>query len=184
MIDSGSSRNERVHARNERGFSLAEVLIAVAMLAVIILALFGLVSAGVRRAYGGKKMTQAADFAQAVMERVNVYAPHEVLGVAATATTATKSWSRSGSTVTPGGESGTSDEVVERNAWRTMLATADLPATSAAPATLTVTATPLPSGQTFASATMVRIEVNVGWSEYGTRQRQVRLQTLNLREEP
>lgn len=169
---------------SERGFSLAEVLVAVAMLSVILLALFGLVSAGVRRAYGGKKMTQATALAQAILERASVYAPHELLGAAGTATTASKSWSRTGpSSVTPAAESGTADNIVERNAWRTMLAQADLPATASKPATLTVTATPVPTGA-FETASMVRVVVDLQWSEYGTRTRQVRLQTLNLRDEP
>ncbi|HYI10790.1 MAG TPA: prepilin-type N-terminal cleavage/methylation domain-containing protein [Thermoanaerobaculia bacterium] len=162
------------------GFSLAEVLIAVSLLGVILLALFGLISAGVRRAYGGKKMTQGTVIAQTVMERANTYAPQDLLGAAGTATTATRTWSRVGATTTPAAESGTSTPVVERNAWRTMLATADLPSTAGNPATLTVTMTPVPSGRTFATATMVRVVVDLTWFDFGTRRRQVRLQTMNL----
>ncbi|HEX7705855.1 MAG TPA: prepilin-type N-terminal cleavage/methylation domain-containing protein [Thermoanaerobaculia bacterium] len=174
------------HERVERlrGFSLAEVLVAVALLSVIILALFGLVTAGVHRAYGGKKMTQASTIAQHVLERANIYAPHELLGAAGTATTATRVWTRVGATTTPAAETGTTTPIVERNLWRSLLASADLPAATGSPATLSVTMTPLPSGATFASASMVRIVVDLTWAERGTRERHVRLQALNLRSKP
>jgi len=172
---------------------LAEVLIAVALLAVIILAVFGLVSAGVRRAYGGKKMTQAAAVAQSALERMNVQKPNALLGVADTATTATKTWTK---TVPTNADSGVTDaaegggtptaEQITRNAVRAMLRDSDLPANAARPATLTVTMTPVPvvAGQTFASATMVRITVDLTWWEFGTRQRVVHLQTMNLKTVP
>lgn len=176
----------RPPARNgSRGFSLAEVLIAVAMLSVILLSLFGLVSAGVRRAYGGKKMTEASNLAQAAMERVNVYAPQELLGAASTDTSATRTWTRTSSTsTTPAAETGTSTPITERNALRNLLATSDLPATTGDPATLTVTMTALPSGRTFADAASVRIIVDLSWTEFNSRDRTVRLQALNLRAEP
>src|SRR5258706_3078381 len=62
-----------------RGFSLAEVLVAVAIMAVIILALFGLVTAGVRQGYGGKKMTEAATITESAMQRANINKPQDLL---------------------------------------------------------------------------------------------------------
>ena len=168
--------------RESRGFSLAEVLVAVALLSVILLAMFGLVTGGVRRAYGGKKMTQATILAQSVMERANIVAPHTLLSAAATDTTATRTWSKDGAdVVTPAAEAGGTIPMDERNAWRVLLQNSDLPTADTKPATLTVTLTPLPAGRTFGTAAAIRIVVNVGWSEQGTRDRVVQVQTLNIR---
>jgi prepilin-type N-terminal cleavage/methylation domain-containing protein len=176
----GSARSRK------RGFSLIEVLVAAALLLVILLALFSLVTAGMMRAYGGKKMTQASMVAQTVLERANIEAPQSLLGAAATDTTATRTWSKNArgtadSTVTPAAESGTASIITQRNNWRTLLVTSDLPASTAKPATLTVTMTPVPSGRTFANAAMVRTVVNLTWFEWGTRRRTVQLQAMNIR---
>jgi hypothetical protein len=42
----------------------------------------------------------------------------------------------------------------------------------------------MPAGKDFSNATMVQIVVDCNWVEWGTRQRQVRLQALNLRITP
>jgi prepilin-type N-terminal cleavage/methylation domain-containing protein len=176
--------NTSKRRRSSAGFSMIEVLVAVALLAIILLALMGLISAGIHRAYSGKKMTEATILAQAAMERANVYAAYTLLGAAKTDTGATQTWTRNATTTTPDVVSGTSAEAIERTAWHDLLANADLPATNAKPATLTVTMTPVPAGATFDTATMVQIVVDCTWVEWGTRQRQVRLQALNLRVTP
>lgn len=179
-------------AQRQRGFSLAEVLVAVALLAVILLALFGLVTAGVRRAYSGKKMTEATIIAEHVLQRMNTYAPQGLFGTpnmptpACTSSNCTVTWSRTGATTTPAVEGGTSTNEIERNAIRDLLVTADLPASTAKPATLTISVTGVtPTGTAdFDVATMERVLVTVSWWEWGTRQKQVRLQALNLRSLP
>ena len=174
--------------RGERGFSLAEVMVASALLLVILLALFGLITAGMQRAYGGRKMTEATILAQTVMERANIIAPHALLSAADTDTTASYTWTKTaasaGGTVTPAAESGSSTAVTQRNAWRTLLVNANLPATASRPATLTVTMTPVPSGRNFGNAAMVRIIVDLSWWEWGRRPRTVRLQAMNLHTTP
>jgi prepilin-type N-terminal cleavage/methylation domain-containing protein len=173
--------------RNRRaaGFSLAEVLVAVALLAVILLALMGLISSGVHRAYSGKKMTEATMLAQAAMERANVYAAHKLLGAADSDTTATQTWTRKGTDTTPAPVSGTTAEAIEQTAWHDLLDNANLPTDTDFPSTLTVTMTPMgATGANFGNATMVRVLVDVTWTEWGSRERQVRLQTLNLRKTP
>lgn len=179
-----------IRTQQSRGFSLAEVLVAVALLSVILLALFGLVTGGVRRAYGGKKMTEATVLAKAVLERANVAQPQDLLGAASTDTSATKTWTKSqnnklDASTSPAAETGSTTAITERNAWRALLRDSTIPAGSAAaPATLTVTMTALPggaSGRTFANAATIRIEVSVTWIEWGTRPREVRLQTFNVR---
>lgn len=170
----------------QRGFSMAEVLVAVALLSVILLAVFGLVTAGVNRAYSGKKMTEASVIAQHVMERVNVYAPQTVLGSASNVATFNRTWVRVGpadADTTPVANAGTTDPEIERDAIRALLAEADLPATTSSPATLVVTVDAVPTGD-FTTASMVRIVVDLTWFEWGTRRRQVRLQALNLRQIP
>jgi len=170
--------------RASQGFSLSEVLVAVALLSVILLAMFGLVTSGVRRAYGGKKMTQATILAQSVMERANIVAPHALLDAAPTDTTATRTWTKPGpatGSVTPAAEVGATIPIAERNAWRALLDASDLPTAATKPATLTVILTPLPAGRTFGTAAAIRIVVNVRWAEYGTRDRVVQVQTLNIR---
>lgn len=179
-----------------RGFSLAEVLVAVALLSVILLALFGLVTAAVRRAYGGKKMTEATILAQSVMERANIAQPQDLLGAASTDTTKTQTWTKVANNhldtaITEAIESGSTTPVTERNAWRALLRDTDIPATAAFPAKLTVTMTAVPDGttpaaaptaaRTFANASAVRIVVDVSWSEWGNRPRTVRLQAFNVR---
>jgi len=168
-----------------RGFSLAEVLVAVAIMAVIILALFGLVTAGVRQVYGGKKMTEAATITESAMQRANINKPQDLLDGVNADTSKTITWSKTGlATVTPAAETGTSVPITTRNAWRTLILNSELPATTTHPATLTVTMTARPSGQNFGNASMVQIIVETEWWEWGTRQRRVRLQTLNLRVVP
>jgi len=168
----------------EGGLTLAEVLVACALLAVILLALMGLISSSVHRAYSGKKMTAATILAQAAMERANVYAAHKLLGAADTASSASQTWTRKGATTTPAAVTGTTAEAIERTAWRDLLMAADLPNDTKFPATLQVSMTAVPSGTTFANASMVRVVVDVNWTEWGTRKRQVRLQALNLRTTP
>ncbi len=167
----------------QSGFSLIEVLVATAMLAVIILAIFGLVTAGVRRAYGGKKMTQAASVAQSALERTDVARPYVLLGAADDATTATATWSKSSGDADDSGVTASTTVNATTTALRALRRTSDLPGTAARPATLTVTMTPVPGGQ-FQTATMVRVVVDLVWWEFGTRRRQVRLQSLNLRVVP
>jgi len=151
----------------------------------------------VRRAYSGRKMTEASILAQHVMERVNVYEPQALLGLAQTdtapadgvpdsyvgrTTPVIKEWVRGATTTAP--EGGTSTFQIERDEIRNLLATADLPADADHQATLRATATPLPAGRDFANCSMVRIMVDLDWYEWGTRHRTVRLQALNLRTQP
>lgn len=179
MQQSGTgSREDRT-----KGFSLAEVLVAVALLSVIILALFGLVTAGVRQAYGGKKMTQGTIVARNALERVNVErAPQTILGAANTDSTATRTWTRSGTGVTESG--GTTGNATIRTAISNMLRDSDLPSAAGAQPSLTVTMTAVPGGTNFTTASMVRIVVDLTWWEWGRRRRQVRLQALNLKVVP
>lgn len=178
-------------SRAWRGFSLAEVLVAIALMSVILLALFGLVTAGVRQTYGGKKMTQGTIVARSVMERVNVNKPQDILGAVDTDTFKTLTWTKTsvntGATadnkITPAAEGGTGNAAI-RDACRLLLRDVDLPATTVHPATLTITMTARPSGKNFGNAAMVQVLVDVTWYDWGTRKRQVRLQALNLRVVP
>lgn len=174
-----------------RGFSLAEVLVAVAIMGVIILALFGLVTSGVRQVYGGKKMTEASTLTESVMQRANINKPQDLLGAVDADTTKTITWDKTApgngsAAVTPAVETGSTLPITTRNAWRTLLLNSELPATPAHPARLTVTMDPVPtvSGANFGNASMVRITVDLEWWEWGTRPRRIRLQTLNLRVVP
>ena len=181
--------NRKSRRRAQRGFSMAEVLVAVALLSVIILALFGLVTAGVQRAYSGRKMTEATVLAQAVLERANIEGPQDLLNGAAIDSIAGDSgargeWRMTNGVVTPAAESGSTLPVTERNAWRSLLANSGLPSRAGAPAILTVTMTAMPdtgTPRTFANAAAVRVQVDVVWTEFEGRTRQIRLQTLNVR---
>jgi len=187
----------RTKRSSSAGFSLAEVLVAVALLSVILLALFGLVTAGVRQAYSGKKMTQGAMVAQSAMERMNIQQCQDLLGAASTDTSVTKTWTKTdpGSAdakTTPAAETGTTAPILARNAVRDLLRTSDLAGSPSAPATLTVTMTAMPTGAncpsgttcTFANCAMVQIIVDLQWSDYGLRKRTIHLQSLNLRVVP
>ena len=178
--------------RESRGFSLAEVLVATALLSVILLAMFGLVTQGVRRAYGGKKMTEAVNLAQAVLERANIVAPQALMGAVGTETTPlTVTWEKTANnkidtSVTPAEDGASTVKAIEQNRWRALLRDSDLPTngTGANAATLTVTMTPMPqtpTARSFNTAATVRVVVEVSWIEFGNRRRTVRLQTFNVR---
>lgn len=179
----------RARRAQTSGFSLAEVLVAVALLSVIMLALFGLVTAGVRQVYGGKKMTEAATITESAMQRANILKPQDLLDGVNADTSKTITWSKTTlgnatAAVTPAVETGATTPITTRNAWRTLLLNSELPATATHPALLTVTMTAQPTGKNFGNASMVRIVVEVEWWEWGNRPRRVRLQTLNLRVVP
>lgn len=164
---------------------MVEVLIASVFLSVILLATFGLVTQGVRRAYAAKQMTRATVVTQAILERANVTAPHTLLGAAGTVSSSmVYTYNPSGSptttiapTLTGPSLADTSAAQTERARWITMLNTSELPVTG-----LTVTVTPLPAGRTFATSAIERIVVEVFWGEvFGDRSRSLRLQTFNVR---
>lgn len=177
--------------RESRGFSLAEVLVATALLSIILLAMFGLVTQGVRRAYGGKKMTEATILAQAVIERANIVSPQTLMGAAGTETTPlTITWDKIANnkldtSVTPAANGASTVAAIEQNKWRALLRDSDLPTDGAGnPAKLTVTMTPMPqtpTARSFNAAATVRVVVDVEWVEFGNRRRTVRLQTFNVR---
>lgn len=169
--------------RRERGFSMAEVLVATALMSVILLALFGLVTAGVHRAYGGKKMTEGAVLAEAVMERVNIPVPHTAFDPGGAATGRTRTWTKTGAaSITEAVESGSTNDVILRNSLRTLLLEAPLHASTARPATLVVTMTPVGAGGAdLTNCSLIRITVDLTWWDRGVRRRNVFLQALNVR---
>jgi prepilin-type N-terminal cleavage/methylation domain-containing protein len=178
MVAAASSRKQ-----SSRGLSLIEVLVAVSLLSVIILALFGLVTAGVRQAHAGRKMTEAATVAQSALERVNVVQPQDILGAAATDSTVSRTWTKTDAgTVTESG--GTTGTASVRTALSNLLLASDLPIAAGKPNTLVVTMDAVPSTTNFTTASMVRIIVDLSWWQAGTRFRQIRLQSLNLRVTP
>lgn len=63
-------KSQRASSRSELGYNLVEVLIAMAILAVVIISIFGLFLAGQRNVYSGKQMTQAVSIANRVMEDI------------------------------------------------------------------------------------------------------------------
>ena len=168
--------------KRQRGFSLAEVLVAIALLSVILLALFGLITGGMQRAYSGKKMTQATNLAQTVLEQANATAPYSVLGAHEERTSATLAVVKTNTvTATFTSVGGDMTKVntyptTTTTGWSTLVANSDLPGT----VTLTVTETPQPAGS-FKNASLVRIVVDLDWTEWGKRHKQVRLQALNIR---
>lgn len=176
--------------RRQAGFSLAEVLVAVALLGVIMLALFSLVSMGVQRAYSGRKMTESTMLAQSVMERVNTYEPHLVLTSNTALSTVTKTWTTNNAGVTvvsvnPTTAAGGAFQTSEQDAITALYDAAKLQVYGkASSSTLSVTMTATPGGRTFANATLVRMEVDLTWTEWGSRAREVHLQALNLRTTP
>ena len=173
------------HNRKSRGFSMVEVLIASVFLSVILLATFGRVTQGVRRAYAAKQMTRATVLAQAILERANVTAAHTLLGAAGTVNhdmvftydATVEPPTTTLTTLVSPHLADTTAAQTERTKWITMLNTSDLPVTG-----MTVTISPLPSGRTFAASAIERIVVEVYWGEvFGDRSRSLRLQTFNVR---
>ncbi|HET7434445.1 MAG TPA: prepilin-type N-terminal cleavage/methylation domain-containing protein [Thermoanaerobaculia bacterium] len=57
--------------RSEGGFNLIEVIVAMALMAVVVVSIMGLFVAGRRNVYSGKQMTQAVAVANRVMETMS-----------------------------------------------------------------------------------------------------------------
>jgi prepilin-type N-terminal cleavage/methylation domain-containing protein len=163
-------------AKHNRGFSMVEVLVATALLAIILLALFGLVTAGLNRSHSGRMMTEGALLAEAIMERINVPEPHE--GFPGGSTSRTRTWTKTGATtITEAAEGVDAPDDV-----RDLLMASPIHSTAGRPAVVTVTMTPVPSGNLTNSA-MVRIVVDVTWWDRATRPRRVYMQALNIRDQ-
>jgi prepilin-type N-terminal cleavage/methylation domain-containing protein len=169
------------------GFSLIEVLGAMALLSVIVLATSALSVGVMHRVYGGKTMTAASSLAQSILERVNHPQAYRSLDALSTASSAEKVFERkvnSGSlTITEAETSSNGANWAERNTWRQLFLDAHLPygEGDAQASQLVVRVEPVPSTATFGTATMLKIQVGVRWSERGVRPREVFLETLNLR---
>lgn len=203
-----------VRTGSARGFSLIEVLIAMALLSVVILSTMGVLVVGLHRVYGGRKMTEAAVLAQDVLQRTNrpaaylffdapadtrsvqqIWETGQTGGVgyrrtqrirtdgAGTVTTETPinfatAWETAGASPTNnyGASFGT------RNLVGDLFTNSRLPygETAANEAEILVRADAVPDGTTFNNARMARVQVQVRWSERGTRPRQVRMESLTL----
>lgn len=161
-----------------------------ALLSMMVVAMLGMFTIGQRRVYGGKKMTEATVLAQRVMEQLNQPEADELLDAAGTATSATKAFTRqravSGTTSTTAAETAADGaRFATRNLWRQMFLDADLPYGTGSPnrTELRVTVTPLPSGNDFDNAELLRLEVDVLWAEGGQRAREAHLETINAASE-
>lgn len=169
-----------------RGFSLAEVLGAMAILSVVVLSTSALAIGVMHRVYGGKMMTNATGLAQNVLERVNRPEAYKSLDVPASSSSAEKLFERK---VVAGVLTITSPETAAngmnwavRNEWRQLFLDANLPYGEGSHASdLTVRVEAVPNTTTFDTARMLKIQVRLRWSERGVRPREVFLETLNVR---
>jgi len=66
---------------SRRGFSLIEVIVALAMLAAVLLAISGLFAQGANSIKGGKEMTEALAQATDILEDINQLSYRQVYGV-------------------------------------------------------------------------------------------------------
>ncbi len=148
--------------KQEKGFSLIEVIIAIGVLSGVLVSISSMFLLGGRQVKVGKTMTQATALCHDIMESFDTRsftALYVDLGAASTATTHTVFSNVSGSAI---------------EAWQTEISR------KLEGGVASVAITPMGAGTpNFGSATGIRINVNLTWNELG-RPQTVRLSTTRF----
>jgi type II secretory pathway pseudopilin PulG len=148
--------------KKDAGFSFVEVIIAIGVLAGVLVAISSMFLMGGRQVKVGKTMTEATTLCHDIMEALDTTsftALYVDMGAATTDTTRTVFSNVSGSPI---------------ESWGTEIRR------KLEGGVASVTLTPMgPGTPTFGSATGIRINVNLTWSELG-RQQTVRLSTTRF----
>lgn len=177
-----------MQSKTARGYSLIEVLIAIAILGTVIISILTLFVLGQKNIYSGKQMTYAVSTGTRVMEDLNTLSKSATLVAFGLATATT------GTTQTVGGQSFTNsfkrttetistttdpsgflqrwkDEIVNNNKFNdgevTLIFTPTADSAGASPPRLT-------------TGTVIKIRVFVTWRESGGRERQIVLDTVKI----
>lgn len=167
MRKEARAMNVRPH---QRGYNLVEVLVAMALLAVVMISIMSLFVLARRNIYSGKQMTKANSVATRVLEDLSYMTAAEVLENFALTDTTTLSTP----CVTIGGTTYNACTVLATNVgtpvgylgrWKTMIDGADVKG-----GVVRLVVTPTNATDTtklFTTAAFVRLRVIVSWSEAG-----------------
>ena len=164
----------------QRGYSLVEVLIAMALLGVVLLSITGLFLAGRKNVYSGKQMTHALAMANNVLEdltevdKTQMRTAFVLPTTAGTAvpflgTTYNNSFIRTTDNISSTTQSATIQYLTR---WRNMMTNYKTLGNGAVTLILTPTADPVNATAQLGTATVVRMRVFVTWRE-GRRNRHV-----------
>lgn len=176
----------RTHNRS-RGYSLVEVLIAMALLGVVVMSIMGMFTFARRNVYSGKQMTQAVSVAQGVLEDLQQMKKSHVLdafevpagagaSVAFNGTTYTNSILRTTASISSTTNDATYDFL---NKWNNLIVNNNKFKNGRVTLILTPEADATNSPAQFATATVLRMRVFVTWSE-ATRNRQIVLDSVKV----
>jgi len=150
--------------RDELGFSLVEVILALALLGTVLIAMSGLFTLGSRQVDAGRKHTEALSAAQDILEEMSV-------------------WSFRGLYESFGGDGSTSTFTIDTltndfaKQWQPYLAENFAPGSFAGISLSSVTESGTPPP--LSSARCIRVTVTVYWAE-ALRERNVQLTMLRL----
>ena len=152
---------------NQRGFSLIEVVVALALMAGVLISIAGLFVIGARQVESGRESTEALSVARGIIEQINKWGFHQTYqlfgasGTAATYTFDTR-------TITDPPTTGMAK-------WQPMLSQ-KIPGSYA---TITVTSLGPGTPPILSDTRAMRVVVTVRWAEQ-LRQRQVMLATVRM----
>ena len=177
-----------MHSKGNRGYSLIEILIAIAILGSVIISILTLFVLGQKNIYSGKQMTYAVSSGTRVMEDLNTLSKSATL-VAFGLNTAT-----TGTTVTAGGQSfansflrttntisSTTDPSGFLQRWKDEIDDNDKFNTGAVSIVFTPTADSAANNPPrMTTGTVIRMRVFVTWRETGRRERQIVLDTVKI----
>ena len=153
--------------RNERGFSLIEVVVALALLAGVLISIAGLFVIGARQVESGRESTEALSVARGIVEQINKWGFHQTYELfGANGNAATYTWDTR--TITDPPTTGMAK-------WQPML-TQKSPG---AYATNTVSSLGPGTPPVLNLTRAMRVVVTVRWAER-LRQRQVQLATVRM----
>jgi len=153
--------------RNEHGFSLIEVVVALALLAGVLISIAGMFVIGARQVESGRESTEALSVARGIVEQINKWGFHQTYelfgadGSAATYTFDTR-------TITDPPTTGMAK-------WQPMLVQ-KIPGSYA---TISVTSLGPGTPPVLSATRAMRVVVTVRWAER-LRQRQVQLATVRM----
>ena len=170
----------------ESGYSLIEVLIAMALMGTVVMSIMGLFYFGRRNVYSGKEMTEAVAVGTHVLEDYNTMTKSGMVAAFALPTTV------AGTTITVGGQTFANSFLRDTNTisaatdpkgflqrWHDEMVNNNKFQNGVVSIVFTPTADGTNSPAQMGTATVVKIRVFVTWGE-AVRQRQVVLDTVKI----
>lgn len=153
--------------RDERGFSLVEVIVALALLAGVLISIAGLFIIGARQVESGRESTEALSVARGIIEQMNKWGFHQTYQLFG-ADGALTAYTFDTRTITDPPTTGMAK-------WQPMLAE-KIPGSYA---TINVTSLAPGAPPALNATKAMRVVVTVRWNEQ-LRQRQVQLATVRM----